>query len=185
MISLINESAENIYRLLENLLQWSRSQTGNLDYSPIEFNLSETIYNNIDLFLNQIREKNLTIINHIHDEIQVVADRDMINTIVRNLISNAIKFTENGTIEIGIIKQKGNLKLFISDTGVGIPKDKLKNIFEITRSKSTEGTLGEMGSGLGLILCKEFAEKNGGKIKAVSKEDVGSTFTLSLPIQNK
>jgi signal transduction histidine kinase/ligand-binding sensor domain-containing protein len=181
MISLINESAENVFRLLENLLQWSRSQTGNLDYSPNEFNLSETIQNNIDLFQNQIKVKNLTIINHIPNEIKVVADRNMINTIVRNLISNAIKFTENGEIEIGIKKQSNFLKLYIRDTGIGIPKEKLKNLFEIGSSKSSEGTKGEMGTGLGLILCKEFAEKNGGKIKAVSKEDGGSTFTLIIP----
>lgn len=185
LISLINESAENIYRLLENLLQWSRSQTGNLIYTPSEFDLCETVQNNIDLFQNQLKTKNLRVTNQLPHKLMVYADRNMVNTIIRNLISNAVKFTENGEIETKVRKQKDFLKLYISDTGVGIPKDKLKTLFEIGMSKSTEGTMGEMGTGLGLILCKEFAEKNGGKLKAVSSENSGSTFTLSIPVSKR
>lgn len=182
MINMINNSAENVYRLLENLLQWARSQTGNLNYAPLEFNLNEIVQNNIDLFRNQIKEKNLNVINKLPKQIEIHADKNMVNTIIRNLIHNAIKFTENGDIEIGMHKQKETLKLYISDTGIGIPKEKLKSIFEISRSKSTEGTQREMGTGLGLILCKEFADKNNCKLKAVSKEGKGSTFTLLIPL---
>ena len=182
LISMIHGSAENIYRLLENLLQWSRSQTGNIQYNPTIFNLSEVVTNNIELFRNQLREKHITIINRLSKEITVFADRNMINTIIRNLISNAVKFTEEGKIEIELVKKDDFFELTIMDTGIGIPGEKLEHIFKIRKSKSTEGTMGEMGTGLGLIICKEFAEINRAKITATSQVDIGSAFTLHIPV---
>ena len=109
----------------------------------------------------------------------------MVNTVIRNLISNAIKFTENGTIKIKVHHSGQSVTFKIEDTGVGIPKSKLQRIFEVDNLKSTEGTKGEPGTGLGLIICKEFVEKNAGSISARSLKNKGSAFTFTLPVKSK
>ncbi len=180
-IDIIFDSVTKIYKLLENLLQWARSQTDTIPFKPEEFLLDELINGNLELSVNQIKEKNLTISSNYLPGIKVFADRNMINTVVRNLITNAIKFTENGNINIRVLKSDHTITFEIEDTGVGIPKVKLNKIFEIEKEKSTEGTKGESGTGLGLIICKEFIEKNGGKISVRSVVNKGSTFKFILP----
>lgn len=184
-IDIIFDSVTKIYKLLENLLQWARSQTDAMPFQPEEFLLDELIKGNLELSGSQIKEKNLIINRDYPSGIKVYADRNMINTVVRNLIANAIKFTENGNINIKVDQSNHSVTFKIEDTGVGIPKEKLKKIFEIDKEKSSEGTKGESGTGLGLIICKEFIEKNGGKISVKSIENKGSTFTFILPSKSQ
>ena len=166
-------------------MQWARSQTDTIPFQPEEFSLDELIKDNIDLSVNQIKAKNLIVNRDSPSGIKVYADRNMINTVVRNLLTNAIKFTENGNINIRIRQSNHSVTFKIEDSGVGIPKLKLKKIFEIDNSKSTEGTKGESGTGLGLIICKEFIEKSGGKISVRSTENKGSTFSFILPLKSE
>jgi signal transduction histidine kinase len=162
-------------------LQWSRSQTGNIPFSPEKFAINELIDANILLSENLINEKNLKIEHNLKEDIVVYADKNMINTVIRNLLTNAIKFTENGGISIEISANRSQTQIVLKDTGVGIATNKLETLFKIGGMKSTQGTRGESGTGLGLILCKEFIEKNGGSIFAKSEAGKGSTFGLSLP----
>ncbi|MFO7655779.1 MAG: HAMP domain-containing sensor histidine kinase, partial [Bacteroidales bacterium] len=137
---------------------------------------------NIELSANQLNEKKLKVIREIPVNIHVYADKNMINTVLRNLLTNAIKFSQNGDIRITVAKSDNLVVCRISDSGVGITESRLKTIFEIDNSKSTEGTKGESGTGLGLIICKEFVEKNRGKISVESEEGKGSTFSFTIPI---
>jgi signal transduction histidine kinase/ligand-binding sensor domain-containing protein len=181
LIEVVYESAQNVYELLENLLQWSRSQTGNIQFKPELFVINEVIKVNISLTNNLIKEKNLSIEYNPEKDIEVYADKNMINTILRNLITNAVKFTEEGGIVIEVSEKRSKVEVLVKDSGVGIEKDKLDTLFEIGMSKSTQGTRGETGTGLGLILCKEFIQKNGGELFVTSEEGKGSTFGFSLP----
>jgi signal transduction histidine kinase len=181
LINIINQSAENIFKLLENLLQWSRSQTGNIKFEPEEFLIIELINNNLILTQNMSKEKQLSIDVHVNQNCKVFADKNMVNTVIRNLLTNAVKFTEKGKIHITLEEDSKWYKMKIEDTGVGIPAEKLQNLFEIGGSKSTEGTRGETGTGLGLIICKEFIEKNGGEIGVESEVGKGSVFFFTLP----
>jgi ligand-binding sensor domain-containing protein/signal transduction histidine kinase len=185
LINAVYESADNIYKLLENLLQWSRTQTGNIEYEPEEFALSELIDSNIVLIDTMLKRKNLEIICHGAKDLTVYADKNMINTVLRNLITNAIKFTNNGNIYITWEQNNSFIMVKVIDTGIGIKQEKLNDIFNIEVSKSTHGTSGETGTGLGLLLCKEFVIKNNGSIYVESEEGKGSTFTFTLPISSK
>ncbi|MBN2214658.1 MAG: hypothetical protein JW723_10475 [Bacteroidales bacterium] len=181
-IDIIFDSVTRIYKLLENLLQWARSQTDAIPFKPEEFLLDELINGNLELASNQIKDKNLKIIRDYASGTRIIADKNMINTVVRNLLTNAIKFTENGDIKIKVNKTNHSVTFMIEDTGMGIPKSRLNGLFEIDNSKSTEGTKGESGTGLGLIICKEFIEKNGGSISVKSSKNKGSSFAFTLPL---
>lgn len=184
LIKIINQSAEHVFKLLENLLQWSRSQTGNIKYQPEEFQIIELVNNNVVLIENMMKEKQLRMDVVVNEHCKVYADKNMINTIIRNLLTNAVKFTETGGIHITLEEDTKLYKLKIKDTGVGMNKEKAKTLFEIGGSKSTEGTRGESGTGLGLIICKDFIEKNGGEIGVESEEGKGSEFYFTLPRSN-
>ena len=186
-INIIHDNAEKIYKLVENLLLWSRSQRGILKFNPEEINiysLSETI---TEIFKGQAENKSITIINKISKKNIITADKGMLATILRNLISNAIKFTTKGgeiILDSENIKTKNEqyfIEITINDSGVGISEEIQKDLFNIAKNVSTEGTENELGTGLGLILCKEFAEKHGGKINVKSKLGKGSEFILLLP----
>ncbi|MBN1597807.1 MAG: hypothetical protein JW894_05895 [Bacteroidales bacterium] len=185
-ISKIFESANKTYELLQNLLNWARSQSGRVEFNPENIPLNALIMSNITLIKELARKKNIEIINEINSEEQVYVDENMIDTVIRNLITNALKFTPSG----GQVKIGKNLSsdskfgvYYVKDTGVGIPKDKIPNLFRIDKSTSTEGTEGETGTGLGLILCKEFIEKHRGKIWVESKVNEGTTFYFTLPLK--
>jgi signal transduction histidine kinase len=182
MIGAIYESSKNLFKLLENLLHWARSQTGNIKYEPEEFIINELFDTNISLVENMVLEKNLEIKQNLESKIKIFADKNMINTVIRNLITNAIKYTETGSISIEVFQDNVETKVSIIDTGIGISNDKLDNIFDVMSSKSTHGTRGESGTGLGLILCKEFIERNGGKIWVESTVGKGSEFKFTLPL---
>jgi len=184
-IGIINSSAQNTYNLLEDILMWARSQSGNIPFKP-NLVLCSSICNNILPVMQQIANaKNIMINYSVADEEYVFADIDMLKTILRNLISNAIKFTNTGgRIDIRAEQSDSYLTISISDNGVGIPREILSQIFEITKTVSTRGTDNEGGTGLGLSLCREFVEKHGGRIWAESKVNSGSSFYFTLPHRN-
>lgn len=184
LIKSINNSASRAYDLLENILTWSFSQSGRVKYLPEQLNLKTFLLENVSDLQAQAERKKITILNEIPNYENVRADKNMLAVVVRNLISNAIKFTpKNGEIILSSEKQKGNDYLIVSvtDTGIGIPSDMIDEIFDPKKNKSTEGTENESGTGLGLILCKEFVEKHQGEIWVKSTVNKGSTFAFSLP----
>jgi signal transduction histidine kinase len=183
----MKDSAINLYKLLENLLEWSRIQRGVTEYNPTTCLLAYYVKENLDLVTESANLKNINLIHLDDDNIKVKADIAMLNTVVRNLISNAIKFTpRNGKIEIGYgIKEDGFCTVFIKDSGVGMDPELLSDLFKLDAKVSRKGTDGEPSTGLGLLLCKEFVEKNGGKIWVESEVGKGSTFYFTLPLESK
>ena len=181
----INQSTNNIFRLLQNLLEWSRSQTGRLVVIPQEIKLSRIVKNATNVLHPLAENKNIKIENQIDQELTVYADPQMIETVIRNLVSNAIKFTpENGLIEISA-RQTGELIEFcVKDSGIGISEEDAKNLFQIDSKVKRKGTNDEDGSGIGLILCKEFVDRNHGKIWVESTSPKGSSFFFTVPTKN-
>jgi len=182
-LGLIHSTSQKGNDLLENLLQWSRTETGKISFEPENLNLYSVAENTINLLDVLAQRKSIKIIQEIDTAITVLADENMLKTILRNLISNAIKFThENGTIVLKATNIKPNVEISVIDNGVGIKEENIKLLFLIESNISTKGTLYESGTGLGLILCKEFVEKHGGKIWVESKEGKGSEFKFTLSI---
>ncbi len=178
----LNESAVNLFKLLENLLEWSLIQNGLIKFTPKEFDLSKTVSQSINTISPRALQKRISIINEIKNSRMVVADEKMIGTILRNLLSNAVKFTRmNGKVIVSA-KHSDNATMVISvkDNGVGIPENDIKRLFNIEDKISSKGTEGELSSGLGLLLCKEFIEMHKGKIWAESKENEGTIFSFTL-----
>ncbi|TLX75590.1 hypothetical protein E9993_08500 [Labilibacter sediminis] len=183
----IHKSIKQVYSLLENLLTWSRSQRGTIDFNKGYFNLSSLITENINLYRLSAEKKKVLLETKGIDNQNAFGDRDSINTIIRNLTNNAIKYSKpQGKITIGI-EDDSDLywKIMISDNGVGIAEENIHKLFCIDQKLKTNGTSGEKGTGLGLIICKEFAEKNNGTIGANSTEGKGSTFWFTVPKTNK
>ncbi|MFC2137845.1 two-component regulator propeller domain-containing protein [Bacteroidota bacterium] len=180
-VKLIHDASRSVYELLENLLQWSRSQISNISYNPQEFELNELIEQNILLIKNIVENKGLVITNEISNKHTVYADRIMVNTVIRNLLGNAIKFTENGNITFKASNRKNNITVKIIDTGLGMTKEKIKEIIDTSNFTSTEGTRGETGTGLGLIICQEFIKRNKGKISIKSTVGKGTEFSFTIP----
>lgn len=179
----LDKSIKNLYSLLENLLEWSRSQTGNIAFTPEAFDLPALLEENKALLQAQAENKKINLVSNHAESLTVNTHKHSINTVIRNLISNAIKFTpEGGTITMDLKKENGFVIVSIADTGVGMSKEVIDKLFRIDAKHSTKGTANEKGTGLGLILCKEFVEKNGGKIWVTSEEDKGSVFSFSIPI---
>ncbi len=180
----MQSSAKNLFSLLENLLQWSKIQQGKFEFKPINIGLNSLINFNIEIFLESSNIKGIEIINQISEDIEIEADVPMFNSITRNLISNAIKFTKKGG-KIIIFSEKIDsqfIKISIKDNGIGMNEDILKKIFKIDEQSSRLGTEGESSTGLGLLLCKEFVEIHGGKIKVESVEGKGSIFSFTMKI---
>lgn len=181
-IQLINQSSKNTYSLLENLLTWAQSQTGNLEFSPKKLEIISVTDKTINLLDNIAQNKNITIRSQIEKKQYVVADRDMLETIFRNLVSNAIKFTNsNGEVVLSMTREKNQTVFSVKDNGIGISPEKIAELFSINQKHSTSGTNEETGTGLGLMLCKEFVKKHGGKIWVESQEGKGSDFKFTIP----
>lgn len=177
----LDKSLRNLFTLLENLLAWARSQTGSIDFSPEVFDLSEILVSNSQLLESQARNKDISIAVAAPEECRVNLHRDSINTVVRNLLSNAIKFTpQGGKIGARLVVGSGRVTVSISDTGVGMEPSVVQKLFRIDTKHSTKGTANEKGTGLGLILCREFVEKNGGTITVHSRPGEGSVFDISF-----
>jgi signal transduction histidine kinase len=183
MLREIHDIGHNAHAILENLLDWSRQQTGRICYEPYLFDISELININIRAAKQQAFLKNITVVPvNSEKNIQVFADENMINTVLRNLISNAIKFTHpGGKVVITTDMKEDFVEISVKDNGVGMSESTIKSLFKTDTTVRSFGTKGEKGTGLGLILCKEFVERNKGILKITSKENSGSTFTFSVP----
>lgn len=183
-ISQMEQVSRSSHELLENLLNWAGSQTGSLKFNPEKLNAHMTIEEVIMLVKANADRKKIMIINSTNPDTAVHADENMITTILRNLLANAIKFTpEGGTVEIiSSINNDGMLTVSVKDSGVGITDEVKQSLFKMGKQVSTFGTENEKGTGLGLILCKEFTEKHGGKIWVDSEQGKGSTFSFTLPV---
>ncbi len=182
-VGIIHKTAKNAYSLLENLLDWARSQTGRLEIKPEIINIYGIIAENIELLSNNIARKNIELVNKVNKNVKAFADPNMIHTVIRNLLSNAVKYT-NFRGKIGISsKQAGKfVEISISDTGIGIKKENLDKLFRIDMNFITKGTDDEVGTGLGLIICKEFIQKSGGEIRVNSNYGKGSDFIFKIPV---
>jgi len=180
----INQTAQNIFNLLDDLLAWIRTQSGKTPFNPRIIGLKQ-LYDEVMGVLSSIAEKkNINVQYQISDDLTVFADKDMLKTILRNLISNGVKFTkEGGNVMIRANHQQDGVVVKVSDTGVGIQPEKTEHIFEGLQNDSETGTANEKGTGFGLLLCREFVEKHGGTIWVESQVGVGSDFYFKLPHQ--
>jgi signal transduction histidine kinase/Flp pilus assembly protein TadD len=178
----IHQSTNNIFRLLQNLLEWSRSQTGRLNFSPAVVDYQRILDNSLSVLRTLADQKNIRIKVENDPELKIFADPLMIETVMRNLINNAIKFTpEGGEVEVSAKMEDDQILVSVSDTGIGIPEEDTKNLFRIDSKVKRRGTNNEDGSGLGLILCHEFVNKHNGKIWVESTPGKGSEFVFSIP----
>lgn len=179
----LQNSSKKIQDLLENLLTWARSQKGDIEYKPDKFNLKRLIQSNMLLFESAAKNKKISISCDVDEGVSAYFDYEMIKTVFRNLINNAIKYTnENGSILIYYKELDQKIEISIKDSGIGMDKSISENLFRIdVKHFSTNGTKGEKGTGLGLILCKEFIDKHNGEIWVESKEGTGSEFKFTLP----
>jgi signal transduction histidine kinase len=178
----IKDVSVQTYKLLENLLEWSRSQTGKISFEPKAMDIKVSIKNVVDLMYPVAKRKEVNI-DIDAETIPVLVDENMIHTILQNLLSNAIKYSyHKGNITISAKEKEGMLLLSVKDEGMGITEDKRSKLFQLDESLSEPGTDGERGTGLGLILCKEFVERHRGKIDVESELGKGSTFIIYLPL---
>ncbi len=186
LLKQIKNSSQDTFTLLEDLLKWTSTQTGKIPFKPQNLSFSDICNNILTTLGTNAAAKNINIKSSATDHIWIFADIDMLKTVMRNLVSNAIKFTNNGgSISIIAEENSGMVIITISDNGIGIKTDKLTTLFDISQRQTTTGTAEETGSGLGLILCKEFVEKNGGRIWVESIYGKGSEFKFTLPIAKK
>jgi len=177
----INKSAQSVYDLLLNLLQWAQIKTGRINKTQEKIELSKLVRDTLLFLENIASKKSIKIINNADDLSLIVGDRTMISSVLQNLISNSIKFTKrNGNIFINSEEKDDKIIVHIKDTGIGISKENLNKLFKLDEHVTTIGTANESGTGLGLILCKELLEKNNGKIWVESIEGLGTTFSFSL-----
>ncbi|MGQ1909076.1 PAS domain-containing sensor histidine kinase [Marinifilum sp. RC60d5] len=182
-LKIINDSANNTLILLQNLLDWAKSQTGMLSVREEKLILSDIILEVIELKKPNAKAKNISINYYLAKEIKISTDKNLLKTILRNLISNAIKYTEpEGEIQISAIQKKEWIELTVSDNGIGISKEKQHKLFKLSLESSTIGTANEKGSGFGLLLCKDFIKKLNGKLWVESIEGKGSDFKFTLPL---
>ena len=182
---IISNSSQKAMDLLLNLMEWSSSQTGRMSFTPENFDMNQIIHDNIHFYKEIAKDKSISITNKNGASRNVYADKAMINTVLRNLISNAIKFTNpGGHIEIAAERIEDGMKVSVSDTGTGMSKAEADKLFGSKTQHSTPGTKNEGGTGLGLMLCKEFIEKHQGKIWAESEPGKGSVFYFTLPCRS-
>jgi len=179
----ILNSCEQVNRLLENLLEWARTQTKSIEFQPQQLDYNQLVLNSLSMLQKNADEKMIVIENNIEKSISICADYAMLETIVRNLVNNSIKFTHRGGfIKLSVFINNGTLITSIRDTGVGIKKDDLEKLFQIDSNVKTRGTNYENGTGLGLVICKEFIDLHKGEIWAESTPGEGSVFHFSIPI---
>lgn len=179
---LIIESSKKAMDLLTNLILWACSQTGRMEFHPTSFDALQVSKEIVELMSDTAKQKSISLnLESTAESLLIFADKDMLSSVIRNLITNAIKFTKtNGTVTLKISQENNHALFTVQDTGVGIAPETLKKIFSIHKNTSTLGTLNEKGTGLGLLLCKEFIEKHNGNIWAESELDKGSAFMFSI-----
>jgi len=176
-------TAQATFELLENLLWWARSQKGSIRFKPEKGNLCELIESNIHLFSSSAKKKNIRVLNHCPLYLEFEFDRDMVRTILRNLLNNAIKYSHsNGKIDVSVAIQTNGVEISVKDSGVGMDDKTLGTLFDFqSHEKSRPGTDDEKGTGLGLVLCKDFVHRHGGTIEVESFPEKGSRFKIFLP----
>ena len=178
----LNDDLRNIYGLLDNLLQWSMIQRHMIEYKPGNVNLHDLVNKIIGISNQSAKDKGITVFNNIEDGTFVYADTAMLRSIIQNLIVNAIKFTRpEGRVYISSIEKHNLIEVSVEDTGMGIASKTIPSLFNFNTMFSTNGTEGEQGTGLGLPLCKEFVERNDGKIWVETEAGKGSKFVFTLP----
>ena len=184
--TIIQESSQQALDLLVNLLEWSRSQTGKMLFTPEDVDVAFLISQSVGVLIGAAQQKQIAVHKQMPANLVVRADNAMVNTILRNLISNAIKFTNpGGSIVISAERNAEELLISVADNGVGINQVSIDKLFRIEETYSTLGTQKEKGSGLGLLLCKEFVEKHGGRIWVESEVGKGSTFRFTIPLKKE
>jgi hypothetical protein len=178
----MHQTADSTYRLLENLLEWSRLQRGTITFSPDYLDIAEFLKSCDQSIIEKAKAKNVELVITSPKNLSVYADENMLRTILRNLLSNAIKFTKRGGKVVFEVQktQKGDALFMVRDNGIGMSNEMLNKLFDVAQNVSRPGTDNESSSGLGLILCKEFVEKHGGKIWVESTESKGSTFYFTI-----
>jgi signal transduction histidine kinase len=179
----MKNSAIGLYSLLENLLEWSQIQQGTMQFYPVAIQLGQTVNESIAMYSESAKAKEIEVTLDIPEGLEVFGDLNMFQATIRNLVSNALKFTARGgkvTVSAKLNSDK-NIEISIEDTGVGMSQEMVKKLFRIDLKTNRKGTEGESSSGLGLLLCKEFVEKNGGEILVRSEEGKGSTFSFTIP----
>jgi signal transduction histidine kinase len=181
IINLMKNASDNANELLENLLQWSRLNTNRVKFHPEQINLMSIVNSNIKFF--DILAKNKEISMHASGkDVMAYADYDMVNTIIRNLVNNAIKFSHsNGNVQLNVEEDTEHAIVKVIDDGIGMDEQTRDKIFNLNMHVANTGTSGEVGTGLGLVLCKEFIEQNNGTIHVESEIGKGTTFILKLP----
>ncbi len=178
----VRNSAERLNALLENLLSWSRLQRGVMEHCPEDIALHELIEDNLALFASKAESKHIRLSSAIAEDVRVYADYNMVNTVVRNLLSNALKFSRAGdSIRLSATVSDRHVEIVVADTGPGIPADALPKLFRSDAHHTSLGTAGETGTGLGLLLCQDMVEKNSGSIWVESEAGNGATFRFTLP----
>ena len=183
MAFLMRQSATNLFNLLGNLLEWSRVQRGLIQYKPTSCKLKSKTAESVAVIMNLANKKNITISNELPEEMVVFADENMLALIIRNLVSNAVKFSRNGGHVVVSAKYVSNnwIEIAVKDGGIGMSQNLLQDLFRIDIKTNRLGTEGEYSTGLGLILCKDFIEMHGGVLNVVSEENKGSVFSFTLP----
>jgi signal transduction histidine kinase len=192
MINSVYNSAQAVFNLLENLLTWSRMQQGRIEYNPRPINLHDLAERTVDLLVEVAQGKNIRLAHTVESELMIYADEYMVDTVMRNLTSNALKFTPaEGAVTISVRPHQNGtssnngaaelVEVMVTDTGVGISKADIDKLFKIDVHHTTPGTAHETGTGLGLIMCQDLVIKNGGQIWVESKEKKGTTVTFTVP----
>ena len=177
-----HDSAHQLSELLEKLLNWSRSQRGLLECHPEKMDMSILVSENIKFLKENAQKKNITLSSQTEPNAIAFADKNMIGTVIRNLLSNAVKFTRpDGEVNVKAYVTDNRVEVAVSDNGVGIEPEDISELFRISTDKVKEGTVGEQGTGLGLVLCKDLVEKNNGSIEVTSTPGKGSCFKINLP----
>jgi signal transduction histidine kinase len=185
-IKIINTTSQKTYNLLENLLFWSRSQTNSIEYKPAQVSLPKIIKENLFFIQENAKAKKVSIRQQLDPNCIAFADENMVNTVVRNLLSNALKFNKiGGNIDVTCKNNNNEILIEVIDTGIGMSRENLENLFTVNDKFTRRGTSGEKGTGFGLLLCKDFIEKNGGKIWVSSESDIGTTLAFTLPAYEK
>lgn len=183
--TIVQTSSEQLLLLIDNLLRCARFELGHLEYQPAPQNIDTTMNSLLTLFGGNAAKKNIALVYEKNPAVQMMADPAMLYAILQNLIGNAIKFTpENGQVTISSADQGAMIQISVTDNGVGVDSSKLAQLFEFAANRSTNGTAGEKGTGLGLLLCKEFVEKHGGCIRADSGPGKGTSIHFTLPRAN-
>jgi len=181
-IEIINKSAANLYQLLENLLEWSKNQTGNISHKPEKLKLLPFVETVISTLRSDASKKGISVSTDIDEGVTAFADKNIIASVLRNLVNNAVKFTyNNGEIKVSAKPEEEAVRVSVTDNGTGIAPQEQKKLFNINYNITTRGTNDEKGTGLGLILCREFVEKSGGRIWVESEPGQGSTFSFTIP----